>query len=89
MLITELQIFHVAGIIMIPQLTMMAMSGVKALIWKYSSHLRKGDLILLAKEEATIEYVNFSGLHVIYKKTGNHRTISVSQLDKLDVRKIS
>ena len=89
MLITELQIFHVAGIIMIPQLTMMAMAGVKALIWKYSSHLNKGDLVLLAGEEATIMSVNFSGLHVSYKKTGNHRTISVSQLDKLDVRKIS
>ena len=89
MLITELQIFHVAGIIMIPQLTMMAMAGVKALIWKYSSHLNKGDLVLLAGEEATIMSVNFSGLHVRYKKTGNHRTISVSQLDKLDVRKIS
>ena len=87
MSLAELQIMHVIGIIMIPQLSMLAMSGVKALVWKYSSHLNKGDLVLLAGEEATIMSVNFTGLHVSYKKTGNHRTISVSQLDKLDLRK--
>ena len=89
MLLTEAGIEHLAAIVLLPKLAELGMAGWKALKWKIGSHLYKGDTIKVNGEEAKVESINLSGLHIAYTEDNAHRTISVSKLESLDVRKMS
>ena len=88
MLLTEAGIEHLAAIVLLPKLAELGMAGWKALKWKIGSHLCKGDTIKVDGEEAKVESINLSGLHITYTEDNAYRTVSVSRLDYLDVRKM-
>ena len=87
MLLTEAGVEHLAAIVLLPKLAELGMAMWQSLKWKMSNHLSKGDTVSLNGEIAVVESVNLTGLHVVYEDS-SHRTISVSRLDNLDVRKI-